>query len=214
MQKKSSAVLQFIMLYSENGKQDPLFITNYAIINVLDVLSRTPGVGQARSVRRAQLFDAHLVRHQPAHQSATDAGRRDRRDPGAERGGAGRPHRRTPDRQRPAIPDEHPDAGPPDDARAVRQHRAARQSRRVAVAGAGRRAGRARRAERGYRGAPQRPPGGRDRHLPFARRQCGPSRCCGQSQPGPLERALSARPQISCQLRHDDFRHRHDPRRA
>ena len=48
VQKKSSAVLQFIMLYSENGKQDPLFITNYAIINVLDVLSRTPGVGQAR----------------------------------------------------------------------------------------------------------------------------------------------------------------------
>jgi hydrophobe/amphiphile efflux-1 (HAE1) family protein len=48
IQKKSSAVLQFIMLYSETGKQDPLFITNYAIINVLDVLSRTPGVGQAR----------------------------------------------------------------------------------------------------------------------------------------------------------------------
>ncbi len=47
IQKKSSAVLQFIVLYSENGKQDPLFITNYAIINVLDVLSRTPGVGQA-----------------------------------------------------------------------------------------------------------------------------------------------------------------------
>jgi hydrophobe/amphiphile efflux-1 (HAE1) family protein len=47
VQKKSSAILQFIVLYSENGKQDPLFITNYAVINVLDVLSRTPGVGQA-----------------------------------------------------------------------------------------------------------------------------------------------------------------------
>ncbi len=45
--KKSSAVLQFITLYSENGAQDPLFITNYAIINVLDAISRTPGVGQA-----------------------------------------------------------------------------------------------------------------------------------------------------------------------
>src|SRR5271167_4417235 len=48
IQKKSSSVLQFIMLYSETGEQDPLFITNYAIINVLDVLSRIPGVGQAR----------------------------------------------------------------------------------------------------------------------------------------------------------------------
>ena len=44
---KSTAILQFICLYNENGKQDPLFISNYAIINVLDVLSRTPGVGQA-----------------------------------------------------------------------------------------------------------------------------------------------------------------------
>src|SRR6202045_3142766 len=47
VQKKSSAILQFICLYSESGKQDPLFIANYAVINLLDVLSRTPGVGQA-----------------------------------------------------------------------------------------------------------------------------------------------------------------------
>jgi hydrophobe/amphiphile efflux-1 (HAE1) family protein len=47
VQKKSSAILQFIVLYSDNGGQDPLFITNYAIINVLDAISRTPGVGQA-----------------------------------------------------------------------------------------------------------------------------------------------------------------------
>src|ERR1700692_1895373 len=47
VQKKSSAVLQFIVLYSKNGEQDPLFITNYAIINVLDAISRTPGGGQA-----------------------------------------------------------------------------------------------------------------------------------------------------------------------
>jgi hydrophobe/amphiphile efflux-1 (HAE1) family protein len=47
VQKKSSAVLQFIVLYSATGEQDPLFITNFAIINVLDAISRTPGVGQA-----------------------------------------------------------------------------------------------------------------------------------------------------------------------
>ncbi|MFZ2006444.1 MAG: multidrug efflux RND transporter permease subunit [Stellaceae bacterium] len=47
IQKKSSAVLQFLSLYSDSGQQDPLFITNYAIINIIDVLSRTPGVGQA-----------------------------------------------------------------------------------------------------------------------------------------------------------------------
>jgi hydrophobe/amphiphile efflux-1 (HAE1) family protein len=47
VQKKSSAVLQFVVLYSKSGEQDPVFITNYAIINVLDAISRTPGVGQA-----------------------------------------------------------------------------------------------------------------------------------------------------------------------
>ncbi|OJV01736.1 multidrug efflux RND transporter permease subunit [Nitrobacter sp. 62-23] len=47
VQKRSSSILQFIALYSEGGKLDPLFITNYAIINVMDELSRTPGVGQA-----------------------------------------------------------------------------------------------------------------------------------------------------------------------
>ena len=47
VQKRSSSLLQFISLYSEGGKLDPLFITNYGIINVLDELSRTPGVGQA-----------------------------------------------------------------------------------------------------------------------------------------------------------------------
>jgi hydrophobe/amphiphile efflux-1 (HAE1) family protein len=47
VQKKSSAILQFIVLYSANGEQDPLFITNYAIISVLDSISRTAGVGQA-----------------------------------------------------------------------------------------------------------------------------------------------------------------------
>jgi hydrophobe/amphiphile efflux-1 (HAE1) family protein len=46
VQKRSSSILQFLVLYSD-GQQDPLFITNYAIINVLDAISSTPGVGQA-----------------------------------------------------------------------------------------------------------------------------------------------------------------------
>jgi hydrophobe/amphiphile efflux-1 (HAE1) family protein len=47
VQKRSSAILQFIALYSDNPQYDPLFITNYATINLIDELSRTPGVGQA-----------------------------------------------------------------------------------------------------------------------------------------------------------------------
>ncbi len=44
--KRSSAILEFLQFFSD-GQQDPLFISNYVTINVLDALSRIPGVGQA-----------------------------------------------------------------------------------------------------------------------------------------------------------------------
>lgn len=47
VQKKSSSILEFVAFYSDDPKMDPLFVTNYVLINVLDTLSRTPGVGQA-----------------------------------------------------------------------------------------------------------------------------------------------------------------------
>jgi hydrophobe/amphiphile efflux-1 (HAE1) family protein len=47
VRKRSAAILQFIEFYSEGNKLDPLFISNYVTINVLDALARVPGVGQA-----------------------------------------------------------------------------------------------------------------------------------------------------------------------
>jgi multidrug efflux pump len=47
VRKRSAAILEFLQFYSEGGKQDPLFISNYVTINVLDRLARTPGVGDA-----------------------------------------------------------------------------------------------------------------------------------------------------------------------
>ncbi|MGP4689385.1 efflux RND transporter permease subunit [Agrobacterium pusense] len=48
VQKQSSSILQFVTIDSPSGKFDPLFMTNYATINVLDELARTPGVGSAQ----------------------------------------------------------------------------------------------------------------------------------------------------------------------
>ena len=50
--KRNTAILEFLQIYSEDGQQSPLFLSNYATINVLDALNRVPGVGQA------QLFGA------------------------------------------------------------------------------------------------------------------------------------------------------------
>ncbi len=47
VQKRSSAILEFLAFSSEGAKQTPLFISNYVTINVLDRLGRVPGVGSA-----------------------------------------------------------------------------------------------------------------------------------------------------------------------
>ena len=47
VKKKSSALLGVIALYSPKGTHDPLFISNYATINIIDQIKATPGVGDA-----------------------------------------------------------------------------------------------------------------------------------------------------------------------
>lgn len=45
VQQKSTAILQFITLTSENNQYDGLFLNNYAAINMENELARLPGVG-------------------------------------------------------------------------------------------------------------------------------------------------------------------------
>jgi HAE1 family hydrophobic/amphiphilic exporter-1 len=44
-QKKSTAVLKFVSLFSPTGRYDSLFLSNYAVINIQNELARLPGVG-------------------------------------------------------------------------------------------------------------------------------------------------------------------------
>ncbi|MGH7087873.1 MAG: efflux RND transporter permease subunit, partial [Stellaceae bacterium] len=46
IRKKSSALLQVINVYSPKNTYDAVFLSNYATINIVDPLSRIPGVGQ------------------------------------------------------------------------------------------------------------------------------------------------------------------------
>ena len=45
VQKKQTSILQFINLYSPEGRYDNLFLANYATINLQNELARVPGVG-------------------------------------------------------------------------------------------------------------------------------------------------------------------------
>jgi len=47
VKKKSTAILAFVTLYSPKKTHDPLFLSNYATINLLDPIKSTPGVGDA-----------------------------------------------------------------------------------------------------------------------------------------------------------------------
>ena len=50
VQKKNTAILQYVTLDSPDGKYDSLFMANYATINLTDVLARLPGVGNVSVV--------------------------------------------------------------------------------------------------------------------------------------------------------------------
>ena len=45
--KKSSNLLQVVVFYSPTGRYNPVYISNYVLVNVLDELKRLPGVGEA-----------------------------------------------------------------------------------------------------------------------------------------------------------------------
>jgi multidrug efflux pump len=47
VKKKSTAILAFVTVYSPKHTHDPLFLSNYVTINLLDTIKSTPGVGDA-----------------------------------------------------------------------------------------------------------------------------------------------------------------------
>lgn len=45
--KRSSSILQVVTMFSPDGRYDPIYVSNYALLNVIDELKRTEGVGDA-----------------------------------------------------------------------------------------------------------------------------------------------------------------------
>ena len=45
--KRSSSILQLVALSSPDKRYDTIYISNYALVNIIDELRRTPGVGDA-----------------------------------------------------------------------------------------------------------------------------------------------------------------------
>ncbi|MEG2005449.1 MAG: efflux RND transporter permease subunit, partial [Bilophila sp.] len=47
--KKSPAILQIVFLTSPDGRYDTIYLSNYALLNIVDELKRLPGVGDAKN---------------------------------------------------------------------------------------------------------------------------------------------------------------------
>ena len=87
VKKNSPDMLMVIHLSSPDGSRDQLYISNYATLQVKDVLARLDGVGDVRDIRRARLCDADLARSRQGRGAQPDRRRGRRRAPGAERPG-------------------------------------------------------------------------------------------------------------------------------
>ena len=72
VQKRSTAILQIIALTSAEPRHDSLYLSNYAIINMRDVLARVPGRRQHQRVRRRPVCDARLARPGAAARTRAD----------------------------------------------------------------------------------------------------------------------------------------------
>ncbi len=130
--KSSPDLMMVVHLVSPDKSRDTLFISNYATLEIKDVLTRIDGVGSitvfgSRDYSMRIWLDPHRLQS-----LGPDRRRRDAGAAGSERAGrrrraqsaAGRPSRRLPDRGQ--------------DARAPRQSGRVRQHRRQADAGGGR----------------------------------------------------------------------------
>ena len=87
VKKKSSALLGVIAVYSPKHTHDPLFLSNYVTINLLDRIKSTPGVGDAAPVGPAGLRDARLGPNRSADRPRSDHRRHHQCDPDAEHSG-------------------------------------------------------------------------------------------------------------------------------
>ncbi len=69
IKKQNPNFVLIVNLVSPDKSVDPVALSNYAYLQVLDPLKRVPGVGDVQHLRRAALFNAHLARSRQTRRS-------------------------------------------------------------------------------------------------------------------------------------------------
>ena len=120
--KNSPDMLLVVHLSSPDGSHDQLYLSNYATLQVKDVLSRLEGVGDVQIFGGARLRHADLARSRQGRRPQPDGGGGRGRPAGAERAGLRRRAQPAADAVARRLPAQRPDAGAADRSGAVRQH--------------------------------------------------------------------------------------------
>ena len=169
-------------MISPDGTLDQQYISNYATINVKDVIARLDGVGDANISRAPATIPCGSGSTPHGAGARPDRRGHRRRAAGRQRPGGGRRHQPAAGASAGRVPDRGTDPRPARDARAVRRHRRRDRRRRAGDPHSRHRAGRARRAELHHRTPTwttrPRPrsasTSGRDRTRSPPRRACAP----------------------------------------
>ena len=146
VQKQLTAPLMLVALYSPTDSYDSTFLANYAYINVLDQLTRVPGIASATVFGAGQYAMRYWVKPDQLAKLNVTVGDVIKAVQSPEHGEPGGYDRRGARAQGPGLHLLGPRAGAPHDPRGVRRDRDPRQPGRLGGAPEGRGPGRARRA--------------------------------------------------------------------
>jgi len=169
--KSVTSPLGLFVLYSPKGTYDPLFLANYAYVNINDPMTRVPGIGQVQIFGASQYAIPSLGQSRPLAKLDITVNEIGRRPAGPEhRQPVGTAWRR-PGAPRPGIHVHGAGARSPGEPRGIRKRRGAGE--------AGRRAGPGSRTSPAWSsarrttsdGPPERPAGRPHRRLPASRLQ-------------------------------------------
>ena len=172
VQKSLSAPLLLVALYSPKGSYDSVFLANYAYINLVDELTRVPGMARVQVFGAGQYAMRFWVKPDQLAKLQITVPADHRGASSAKHGESRRPDRRRAGSERPAVHLHRARAGPSALAGGVRQHHSARQSRWIDAASERCRSHRARRADLQSPGPLQRQAVRDSRPLSTARLEC------------------------------------------
>ncbi len=78
VKKSVTSPLGVFVLYSPKGTYDPLFLANYAYVNINDPMTRVPGIGQVGDLRTVEVRRPRLGQSRTRSRSSTSPSTRSR----------------------------------------------------------------------------------------------------------------------------------------